>query len=197
MPGKLKSFNAWQRREAWFRQRGYRFIGRSIAIKEWNAAAKIWDEFIQPVDGWTVDFGAGNGGFWNHVTNCHRLVLSDIGTGYKLTGREFARVGADAVAPPFKDESLSCVVALGLIEYIDDIDELFRNWRRLVKDNASLLITNSPPVIQNKLRRSFGFCSIVRSDNEVISTMKRTGWKLIPDSVTRAGWQTILAARAV
>jgi len=156
----------------------------------------LWHWNLEPTVGWTVDFGAGNGGFWAATGRPKQLVLVDIVDDF-TNATPGPWVIADARLPPFAPGSVGCIVALGLSEYIDDLEELLARWRGIVRTGSGLLLSNSPPVIPNLLRWVCGLGARPRRDSAVISALERTGWKRLTPSPLHKGWQTIFAARAV
>jgi len=187
----------WQYRRNLYARRGLRGWWSRIAQAEWRAAANLWNEQIAPVDGWTADFGAGNTGFWKQVSPPKKLLLIDI-TEISTTGMvAAARVVADATNPPIKPHSLHCIVALGLLEYIANPREILSRWRSLTVADAKLLITSSPPLLPNYIRRLVPPFAYPRNDEVVVKMLRSSGWRVSSSSPVRAGWQSIFTATAV
>ena len=187
----------WQYRRNLYARRGLRGWGNRIAQTEWRAAANLWNEQIAPVDGWTADFGAGNAGFWKQVSPPKKLLLIDI-TEISTTGMvAAARVVADVTNPPIKPHSLHCIVVLGLLEYLANPREILSRWRSLVDAGGQLLVTSSPPLLPNYIRRLVSPVAYPRNDEVVVTMLQSSGWQVSPSSPVRAGWQSIFTATAV
>lgn len=191
-----REHNVWARRAKRYRKRGTSGFGSSIARAEWQAAADLWNAEIKQTDGWTVDFGAGNGGFWRYVTPPHKLLLVDI-IRLVRADSDHRWIIADGNLPPIRHESIECIVALGLLEYIQNIEHTLSNWHEIIKPGGKLLVSNSPPIMQNRLRRIFGFGAIPRPDSQVEETLRISGWRNLPSSPKYGGWQTIFVLEAI
>lgn len=178
-----------------YRKRGRSGFGKRIALLEWSAAAMLWKEWITPVSGWTVDFGAGNGGFWELAERPAKLLLVDISSNYRRAAGE-NRIVADALYPPLHSDSVNCIVALGLIEYLKEPVEVFSIWRDVITDNGKLLISDSPPLVQNRLRRIVRLGVHPRKDDVIADALEIAGWMIHPSSPMRAGWQSLFVAHA-
>ncbi|MDP8240724.1 MAG: methyltransferase domain-containing protein [Candidatus Hatepunaea meridiana] len=169
---------------------------RSILRSEWKAAAQLWNEHFAPFKGWTVDLGAGKGGFWNLVEPPGKLFLLDITRCFSKDNNDLPKVIADACHPPFKENSVDCVVALGLTEYLEDISQFFTVLREVVSENGKILFSSSPPIVPNIIRKTIGLGVYPRSDIEILQTLERTGWKVYSAMPVQAGWQSLFAARS-
>ncbi len=191
----ISSKTLWEERGKRFLDRGVKGIGASVAQTELKAAARLWDERIGSVLGWTADIGAGNGIFWDYV-KCQpaKLLLTDISKIYSQSTYRFNRLVADSENMPLRNESFNSIVALGLLEYIMNIEQMLNSWHGLVKPEGLLLLSNSPRTVPNMLRSTFGYGAIPRDDSNVQKILSDTGWETVCDPV-RAGWQTLMVAR--
>ena len=186
----------WDKRAGRYIQRGKTGLGVRVAREELICASELWNTHCENVTGWTVDFGSGSGCFWDLVTPPQRLLLTEISKLY-TSGFPFRhRIVADANNPPIKDQSVECIVALGLIEYIPELDQFFIEMHRIAGESGFFLLSNSPPIIQNQLRSYIMPDVIPRRDKAVIKSLQNSGW-VVPDEYhKRAGWQTLLIAKA-
>jgi len=140
--------------------------------------------------------GAGNGCFWNFVEKPLKLALLDIASGFEGISAAGIRVIANAVEPPFRVASVECIVALGLIEYLDNLVETLSIWREITGDSGRILFSNSPKILPNALRMLFGFGIHPRDDETILKALRESGWRVCEDIPVRAGWQSLFAARA-
>lgn len=196
LPGRVPNRQIWNAHIARYRRRGISGWGSGIALAEWRAAAGLWHEHFQPADGWVADFGSGNAGFWQLVTKPERLILLDI-VDFGLNALPGQVFIGNAAKTPFRANSLSAIVALGLCEYLDDLDAACAEWRHIARDGCKLLVTNSPPLMVNRIR---GWCDgivRVRSDHEFAETLVRNRWSQLTKTPIRAGWQSVFVAIAV
>lgn len=189
------SKSLWAKRGKRFRNRGVKGIGAFVARAELEAAAKLWDTDFSSVQGWVADIGAGNGLLWDIVKRKpDRLLLSDISRAYNMSSPSCCRMIADGEAMPIRRNSLNSIVALGLIEYIVELDIALEKWSKLTKAGGLLLLSNSPKTLPNRLRAAFGFGAIPRDDVAIINALTHCGWEIVCDPV-RAGWQTLFVAK--
>lgn len=166
-------------------------------MAEWKATAHVWQAHIAPVTGWVVDMGAGNGGFWTLVDPPDRLLLTDIVSYPSTLGSAGLKLVSDVIHPPFKLNSIDCIVALGLIEYFPDLDSLFSILRAISCDKGKLMITNSPPILQNRLRRVADSGVFPRKDDQIKASLEKCGWSVDEIDSIKGGWQSIILAHVV
>lgn len=133
----------WEKQVRRYSGRGTSRFGRGIIKAEFGAAASLWNSYIEPVDGWVLDLGAGSGNFYSDLGFPKKLVMLDIARSYpSLPGA--IRVNADARSTPFKENTFAALVSLGLSEYIMDMQSALNIWRSLVYPGGKLLLTGRP-----------------------------------------------------
>ena len=88
-----------------------------------------------------------------HASNRNRLLLA-----------------GDAQSLPFREASLSVITAIGLSEYIRDLDGLYKECARCLAPGGYLLLTGSPPTWFTRLRAVGGNTIYHRSDQCLLST---------------------------
>lgn len=182
---------------AWWQvRRGKVWLGRKIAEAEWRAAASLWSRHGAG-EGVVVDWGAGNGDFWRFARRPERLMLIDIRRQGRWVGIAGCRVIADATRPPLATGSVTGMVALGVAEYLPDLVGTLREWRRVARAGAVLVVSNSPPIAPNRWRERLDRSVRVRPDEVMRSALNAAGWRLRGESLLRAGWQTLFVAEAV
>ncbi len=180
-----------------YRFRGSRSPFEAIARSELQCAAKLFDKFCTNRVGWTLDLGAGAGGIWLFSTPPEKLIALDYAPQIAPFSTYRHRITADAAYLPFSNDTFSTILALGLLEYIPEIESTMLAWRSASKVGGKLLITNSPPTLPNRLRAWLGLGAITRSDSVIRGILSRNGWEIVENSEKRAGWQTLLVAEAV
>ncbi len=192
----MSTTNKFTHRENRFNNRALTGLGKWLALWELNAAARLWQVHAPNSDGLVVDFGAGNGIFWDIATPPKNLLLMDISANLLETSQTpCLKVVSDALHPPLELGSCSGIMALGLIEYIRDLDGLFCRWRELAGDDCMLLISNSPPILPNLARQWLGFGAKARRDDVVRNSLRNSGWELLSDTPVRVGWQSLFVAK--
>lgn len=212
------------RRVSRFRERGGSGLRQWLARRELRTAAELYVRFCAPLGGVTLDLGAGGGTIWRLVPELPKLICLDIaglpihppfvppfvapesgGEGDCLpqlslavakTHRAFHRLIADAARPPLRNQAVTSIVALGLLEYLGDLEAIFSNWRNVCRTGGRMLVSNSPPTLPNRTRQWLGLGAKPRPDYEVITALGRCGWLVLEGSLRKAGWQTLLVAEA-
>lgn len=192
-----KTHRKWLRSSSRYRSRGGGSLWEAVARKELQTASQLYHEFCTDRHGWTLDLGAGSGGIWQFTPPPQKLIALDFAPQIASLKTYSHRFTADASYIPFKNGSISTIVALGLLEYISDLDTTFREWRQTCQTGGSLLLSNSPPSLPNKLRCWLRMGSLPRPDDLIIAALGRQGWSVILESQKSAGWQSILVAEAV
>lgn len=185
----------WQMQSRRYQNRGGNGLSEIIAREELTAASKLWNAKFARLNGWILDLGAGGGGFWNLCTPPQKLIAIDLIPSIAPSTTYSFRISGDASFLPVETHSISAILALGLLEYIPDLEALFLDWRRVCKEDALLLVSNSPPILPNRLRRWMGLGAIPRSDEEIIGTLIKCGWCVLDGSGSRAGWQSFIMAK--
>ncbi len=109
----------------------------------------IYDEILSSLsspDNILLDAGCGKKSMMQrHSQKLKFSVGMDISIDAIKQNKAFSTfVSADASKLPFKDESFDAVVSQWMIEHIEDIDEVIREFHRVLKKNGSLVVvTNS------------------------------------------------------
>ena len=186
----------WDKRAKRYLQRGRTGFGLRIAQSELKCAAELWKMYCENLSGWAVDFGSGSGSFWDYVNPPSKLLLSDLSKEYKNSKSPSLRIVSDVTIPPIEDDSIKCIVALGLIEYLPDLNSQFRTFRRLSKSDGLFLLSNSPPICANKIRSYLMSDVLLRSDIEVKQSLNQAGWSVLSGTLRHAGLQTLMLAKA-
>ncbi len=88
-------------------------------------------------------------------------------------------VVADALTPPFSENSFSLVTVVGLLEYLDDLEVFFTSCAAVLKQGGHLLVTGSPPGLFTSLRRVGGTKIHPRKAVVIIETAKRYNFALV------------------
>ncbi len=168
-----------------------------IARRELRAAAGLLSAYCAYHEGWTLDLGAGSGGVWLFSSPPQKLIALDFAPRTASPETYPHRLTADAAILPLKKGSITTILALGLLEYLGNLESALCEWRRVCNPEARLLISNSPPSIPNRVRKWIGFGAVPRSDAEIEDALFRLGWRVIENSRRRAGWQSMLVAEPV
>jgi len=88
-------------------------------------------------------------------------------------------VVADALSLPFSANCFYLITAIGLLEYLVDIEAFFANCAVVLKPGGHLLVTSSPPGLFTTLRRAGGNKIHPRKTDAVIETAGRFHFSLV------------------
>ncbi|MDZ7335724.1 MAG: class I SAM-dependent methyltransferase [candidate division KSB1 bacterium] len=128
-------------------------------------------ESIELSDKTVIDLGTGTG---NALQFCEHALLS-IGIDANRTMLDFARrkrsksdfIQADVRFLPLKDGSVDLVVAVGISEYLSDLNPLFKEMVRILSKSGYCIFTFSPTGIMTNLRALFGHKIYPRNLDEI------------------------------
>ncbi len=131
-----------------------------------------------------IDIGTGTGSSLVIFSRPTRLlVLTDISRAMLKKAQRLQNVPAvllDAnTALPFAANSFDLLSAIGVSEYIRDLQLFLRELARIAAPDADLLLTSSPPRLVTRLRRLNGARPFARSDEEMIKTFEQSGWQTV------------------
>jgi hypothetical protein len=195
---KSASRQLWESRTWRYARRGTRSLFEAISQSELKAAADLYHEYVTDGIDLACDFGAGNGHFWRMAIPYPRcVVLFDLAFPEASFSPSLLRVRGDATQPPLRKSSASFILALGLLEYLDDIELVFRYWRELALPSALMLASFSPFTLPNLGRRLIDGQVRLRSEEEVSRALLCADWRIVLESVRQAGWQTLFVAKVM
>lgn len=127
-----------------------------------------------------LDLGTGTGSSLEVFRHSRWLVVSDF-------SREMIRItrcrhrgpaillNAEA-GLPFKNESFDLVSAIGVVEYVCNLNSLLAECRRITVRNGFFLLTNSPPRRLNRLRALTGDAPMLRPGTMLEAVLAEQGW---------------------
>jgi len=122
-----------------------RFRTRLDSWFEW-----VFDRLELPTTSRVLELGSGTGLFW--LANASRLpdgwqvILSDITTAMFEISRQvlhpirnqFSFILSDASVPPIRSQAVDAVLALGLLDYLEDVSTALENIRLVMRPDARL-----------------------------------------------------------
>ena len=163
-------------------------------MKTWNLKAPLYSLFRKPwplciihkreteniisllhlipqQDGTGLDLGCGVGHSMKLSEDSMPLIGLDSSfimarQASKTTNRPV--VVADALSHPFKSKSLCLIMAVGLIEYLEDSEKFFSACARSLQPGGFLLVTSSPPGLFTTLRKPGGNKIWIWNTEEII-----------------------------
>jgi len=133
-----------------------------------------------------VDLGTGTGNVLKYFSNSNLVLGIDLTFSMLQVTRQLypgiKLIQADALKLPVKTDSVELITAIGLSEYLSDIESLFMEAHRLLKADGFLLLTFSPGGIWTSLRLLLGYPIYPRTLNELISIASSERFRLIKDT---------------
>ena len=143
------------------------FIQNSISLSKCNAL---------------MDVGAEAGRFSQFQAEKIPVISIDIDSyglqRLKLKSRHANVIQADARRIPIKDETLDAILVIEVLDYIPEMNEALAESYRVLKPEASLIISfGNKSSLKAKLREMQGK-SYLHSYKSVIASLLKTGFKL-------------------
>jgi ubiquinone/menaquinone biosynthesis C-methylase UbiE len=130
-----------------------------------------------------VDLGTGTGNALQYLTDSNFVCGIDLTFSMLKVARQLypgvELIQADALKLPVKTNAVEIVTAVGLSEYMRDIESLFKESYRLLKTNGYLIITFSPPGIWTGLRLLIGHSIFPRTLDELKKIAQNERFQLI------------------
>jgi len=166
-----------------------------ISRRELRAAASLYLRFFHLPNPVVIDVGAGNGAFWNVAPLPQKLFLVDYNPPAPAPDRR--SLIADAALLPFRSGTVDGVIALGLIEYLPDLESSLREWHRVSKDSGALLASYSHLGIANRVRSILDKSVRLHRDRAIELALLHTHWKILHESRIDAGLQRLFIAQAI
>lgn len=130
-----------------------------------------------------LDVGTGTGSSLRLFSRSSQLVLSDFSRQMVRIARRrtgWPAVVLDAGQPlPFKDSTFDLISAIGLVEYVREIEGLLGELRRIATPGGWMLLTSTPPGFATTLRGASGARPIARTAPEMRRLLAAAGWRVM------------------
>jgi len=133
-------------------------------------------------EGSGLDIGCGTGRSMQLIAGTKKMLGFDgsfVMAKQAVQNTNHPVVVADALTLPFSAKSFSLITAIGLLEYLDDIEDFFAGCAAVLKPDGYMLVTSSPPGLFTSLRRASGNRINPRKADAVIETAGRFHFALI------------------
>jgi ubiquinone/menaquinone biosynthesis C-methylase UbiE len=135
---------------------------------------------IPPAQTRALDIGCGTGNVLGIMKGYLPIFGLDFSSVMLKIAKQKSYAGlllAHASQLPFKNNSFDLVLAIGLGEYIKDLNPFFIEVTRLIKPEGYLLFTNSPDTIFTQMRKFIWEDLWGRKEEEIISLATNLGLK--------------------
>jgi len=188
----------WERLTRRYHKRDWSGPGNFLTRREWEGARRLFDRHCKSIEGAIIDLGTGGGAFWRVLDLLpDRVIRIDIIRTYAPVSAVGSFVQADARHLPLVSCKVGCIVALGLTEYLNDLDAALHEWRRVITARGRLLLTWSPPgALGNQVRRLTKPPVYLRKDEAMLQHLTQSGWHPVC-AVEHHGWQAMVVAGPV
>ncbi len=75
--------------------------------------------------------------------------------------------------------SLDLIFCIGVSEYIEDVEELIREIKRILGKTGYIIFTSSPPHLLNRLRKLAGHCIYPNTQKNIIEIIMKNDLKIL------------------
>jgi len=155
----------------------------SLILKAENRKVAALIESIELRQRNVVDLGTGTGNGLPLFAAANYVVALDLSYHMlRAARRNFGNVKfiqADCNRSPFKSGVFDVISAIGLSEYLSDIEAFFAESFRLLKKDGFLLMTCAPPGLWTRLRLFLGHVIYPRTIESLQSIGKKKGFRVI------------------
>jgi SAM-dependent methyltransferase len=101
----------------------------------------------------------------------------------------------DVCNTPYENESMGLILCVGVSEYIEDLDALLAEIKRILSHTGFAILTSSPPGMINQLRKVQGHKLFLRSQEEMKAKILFGGYKILKLNHTMIQNQYLLHKR--
>ena len=105
-------------------------------------------------------------------------------------------VQADVLCLPVGDMTADIILMIGVLEYIREIDSMFKELARIMNPQAYAIITYSPDSMITRLRKLVGNRLIIRSKEEIESLIQLNGFMIMEMNCLKTQHQILMKKMA-
>lgn len=158
----------------------------NIILKGENKKLELILDSIRIKNKKVVDLGTGTGNVLQYLVSSNLVFGIDLTFSMLKTAKQFYPganlIQANVLELSIKKKSVELVTAIGLSEYLRDIESLFKETNRILKFNGFLVLTFSPRGICTWLRLLFGHPIYSRTLADLITIAKNERFQLVQNS---------------
>lgn len=151
---------------------------RHLLAAEQKSLRALLQQF-PPRAGVHLDLGSGTGDNLAILPPASPRLVVDRDFSMLKRNTNLRRILARAEQLPFANASFTFVSAIGLLEYISDVEIFFREVSRVLQPEGSFLFTSSPPNWANHCRRVWGEKLSFRTESQLRAMLTATDWRVL------------------
>jgi len=99
----------------------------------------------------------------------------------------------DVCNTPYESEGMDLILCIGVSEYVENLDGLLAEIKRILSKTGIAILTSSPPSLLNQLRRLLGHTLFLRSQENMNEIILKSGFKILKVNNTMIQDQYLLA----
>jgi len=169
----------WDIKARWYEAiRHVRLIEWILRAEKNNILKLIEDEGIAADI--VLDIGSGSGEAGSLFPHTTKIIAIDRSYSMlaQCSSKGFFAVRGDALYLPAASDYFSCVVSIGVSEYISRLDDFFSEAGRVLKNKGYFITTRAQPNMFNRLRMISGERVRCHRENKFISSAEAEGFIL-------------------
>jgi ubiquinone/menaquinone biosynthesis C-methylase UbiE len=151
---------------------------RHILAAEQHNLIKLLQQF-PPASGAHLDLGSGTGDSLRILPFTKKRFVVDADFSMLRHNPAPHRLAARAETLPFPSKFFVFVSAVGLLEYVNEVEIFFSEVRRVLQPKGYFLFTSSPPSLANHLRVVWGEKLHFYSERQLRKILKANGWQIL------------------
>lgn len=155
-------------------------------LKEENKKLELMLGSIEVSNKTIIDLGTGAGNVLQYLVDSKLTIGIDFSFSMlQATRQSYPGVNllqANTIALPIKSNSIELITAIGLSEYLKNIEPFFKETFRILKNNGFLILTFSPRGIWSRLRLLLGHPVYQRTLTDLITIASNERFQMIKNS---------------
>jgi ubiquinone/menaquinone biosynthesis C-methylase UbiE len=158
----------------------------NFILKEENKKLELILGSIEVRNKTIVDLGTGAGNVLQYLVDSKLTIGIDFTFSMLQSTRQsypgVYLLQTNTMALPIKNNSIEVVTAVGLSEYLKNIELFFKETFRILKNDGFLVLTFSPRGIWSRLRLLLGHAIYTRTLTDLITIAKGERFQIIKNS---------------
>jgi ubiquinone/menaquinone biosynthesis C-methylase UbiE len=153
-------------------------IFKNILLAEEKNISGLLQQF-PPATGVHLDLGSGTGDNLPILPFAAKRLAVDLEFSMLKRNPNPCRLIAHAGKLPFKAGSFAFVSAIGLLEYLNEIELFFAEVKRVLQPEGYFIFTSSPPNWANRLRLGWGEKLHFHTERQLRGILQANNWQVL------------------